>query len=48
MKRVRLICRSCGHKFVAEVIEPEEVRERQVPTKPVRCEKCGSTSVERT
>jgi DNA-directed RNA polymerase subunit RPC12/RpoP len=45
--KVRFICRKCGCKFTADVLEKGEAEEKRVPTSPVRCPECGGTSVER-
>lgn len=41
MKKVRYVCKKCGHKFVAEVFELGEAEEKRLPTRPVLCERCG-------
>lgn len=46
MRIKRFICRQCGHRFQAEVLEPGEAEERRIRPAPVRCPKCRSTNVE--
>ena len=41
MVKRKYICTKCGHKFVAEVYEREEVEEKRIPTRPLSCPKCG-------
>jgi len=41
MVRVRFICKNCGNKFEMDVFEPEEARERRLPSCSVSCPKCG-------
>jgi DNA-directed RNA polymerase subunit RPC12/RpoP len=46
MKKVRYVCKKCGHRFIAEVLEPGEAEEKRLSTRPILCERCGG-SVER-
>lgn len=47
MTKVRFICRTCGHTFVAEIFEDGEAEEKRLRGGPVRCPKCRNTSVEK-
>lgn len=47
MIKRQFICKNCGHKFIAEVLEKGEAEEKGLIAGPVRCPKCNSTSVER-
>ena len=40
MKKVRYVCKKCGYRFVAEVLEPGEAEEKRLSTRPVLCERC--------
>jgi DNA-directed RNA polymerase subunit RPC12/RpoP len=40
MRKIRFICRKCGHKFEADVFEEGEAAEKKRPTAPIRCPKC--------
>ena len=46
MKKVKLICRKCGHKFTYEILEEGEAEEKRLNTSPVRCPQCRSTEIE--
>jgi hypothetical protein len=46
MKRKRFICKDCGCKFEADIVEQDETRERNLCTLPVKCKHCGSQNVE--
>ena len=41
MRKIRLICKKCGHKFTAEVLEPGEKKEKRITSHPIRCPECG-------
>lgn len=41
MKKVRYLCKKCGLRFVAEVLEPGEAEEKRLSTRQVLCERCG-------
>jgi len=43
----RLICKKCGHKFTAEILEKGEAQEKRLSTSPVLCPKCRSAELER-
>lgn len=47
MHKVRLICRKCGLKFTAEVLDEDEAEDRRRRSSPVRCPHCNSTEIER-
>ena len=47
MVEVKFICRKCGQKFEAKIFEKGEAKEKGLPSGPVRCPRCQSTSVER-
>jgi len=47
VNKVRFICRNCGHRFSADIVEEGEAEEKRLRTSPVRCPECGRTSVER-
>ena len=46
MIKTKFICKDCGHKFELEVFEEGEAEEKRIPTRSVRCPRCGG-SVER-
>jgi DNA-directed RNA polymerase subunit RPC12/RpoP len=46
MVKRRFICTNCGHKFVVDVFEEGEAKEKGMPSGPIRCPKC-SGAVER-
>jgi len=37
MIKRKFICRHCGNRFVAEVLEPGEAEEKRIRPVPVRC-----------
>jgi DNA-directed RNA polymerase subunit RPC12/RpoP len=45
--KVSFICRQCGEKFTAKIVEKGEAEEKRLRTSPVRCPRCQSTSIER-
>ena len=47
MKRMHLICRTCGHEARIEVLTREEVeRDPQQPMRRPTCPRCGSADVQ--
>ena len=47
-KLVRYQCQNCGNRFEAEVLTPEEVRQRERERRPmgqVHCPRCNRTDV---
>ncbi|HDO52772.1 MAG TPA: zinc ribbon domain-containing protein [Rhizobiales bacterium] len=47
---VRFRCKTCGHRFEAEVLDPDEKREarrRNRPTSDVHCPKCNHLEIRR-
>jgi hypothetical protein len=46
MKRVTLICKSCGNEARIEVVTRDDLEKRPRPTRPASCPKCGSGRVE--
>jgi DNA-directed RNA polymerase subunit RPC12/RpoP len=47
MIKRKFICKNCGERFVAKVLEPGEAEEKGIRSAPVRCPNCGSTEIER-
>lgn len=47
MITVRFICKNCGERFTAQILEKGEAEAKRMPTAPVRCPKCGSSAIER-
>ena len=41
MKKIKLICKKCGHTFIKDVFEKDEAEEKGERSYPVRCPKCG-------
>ena len=41
MKKAKLICTKCGYTFEKDILEPGEAKDRQIPTHPIKCPKCG-------
>jgi hypothetical protein len=46
MKRVTLVCKSCGNEQRIEIVTREELEARPRPTRPASCPRCGSGNVE--
>jgi len=47
MIEVRVICRQCGKKFTATILEDGEAEHKRVRTSPVSCPRCRSTDIEK-
>ena len=47
MKKIGYICRQCGEKFTADILEPGEAEEKRIRPARVSCPLCGSKAVER-
>jgi len=41
MIKKQMICRRCGKRFTAEVLEPGEAEEKRVTSRAVTCPECG-------
>lgn len=41
------MCRKCGYKFEAEVLEEGEAKEKKIRPVPVQCPRCHGTDIER-
>lgn len=39
-------CQRCNNRFDAEVIDADDPKERELPTRPLTCPACGSTWIE--
>ena len=46
MEKRQFICKRCGKRFVVEVFEEGEAKEKRLQVSPVRCPECGG-NVER-
>ena len=46
MKRVTLVCKTCGNEERIEIMTRDDLEKRPRPTQPARCSKCGSGRVE--
>ncbi len=46
MRKILVICRTCGHEEKIEVYTDEEAIRLRIPRVPLRCPKCGSPHVE--
>ncbi len=40
-------CGMCGRRFEVDMLDREDLRERDVPGVPIRCPNCRSTMVEK-
>jgi DNA-directed RNA polymerase subunit RPC12/RpoP len=47
MVKRQFICKNCGHKFYAEILEKGEAEEKGLRGAPVRCPQCKSTNVDK-
>lgn len=47
MKKQGFKCKRCGEKFVKEILELGEAKEKRLVTSPVRCPNCRSEDIER-
>ena len=47
MKKVRYVCKRCGHRFEVEILEREEIEEKKIRTVQVSCPKCHWTDLAR-
>lgn len=41
MIKKRFVCKKCNNVFEVEVYEEGEAKEKNEPTSPVKCRKCG-------
>jgi DNA-directed RNA polymerase subunit RPC12/RpoP len=41
MVKKQFICKRCGKKFIVEVFEEGEAKEKRLRGAPVRCPECG-------
>jgi hypothetical protein len=46
MKRVTLVCKTCGNEERIEIATRDDLEKRPRPTRPASCSKCGSERVE--
>ncbi len=46
MRRTKFKCKKCGCEFEKDAFELGEAEEKQVPTSPITCPKCGSTDLQ--
>jgi len=47
MIRRRFVCRNCGYRFDADVLEEGEAEEKRMRPARLRCPKCNSAEIDR-